>query len=330
MKEQSLPPIDHDRLFKELLATFFQDFIELFFPQVAAVIDFGHIKFLQQEVFTDVTAGEKRKVDLLVETKLRGEYADEDGLIIIHPESQATRQPEFPERLFVYFSRLYEKYRRRIVPIAIFSYDGYPRVTEPDEFSVTLPFLDVLHFRYYSLELRKLQWREYASRDNPVAAALLSKMHYNEKECVQVKLEVYRMIARLQLDPAREQLISGFFETYMQLTEPEEQQLRQELHKLEPHEEEWIMRIMTSYERKGWIEGEKAGEVKGKIEMLCKYVTACFPESASELQGQLQQIKEAAILEHLSETVFHVKRPEQLRELLAVALEDCEHTQGES
>ncbi|MFB9279307.1 Rpn family recombination-promoting nuclease/putative transposase [Cohnella cellulosilytica] len=330
MEEQSLPPIDHDRLFKELLATFFQDFIELFFPQVAAAIDFGHVKFLQQEVFTDVTAGEKRKVDLLVETKLRGEDAGEEGLIIIHPESQAKRQTEFPERLFVYFSRLYEKYRRRIVPIAIFSYDGYPRVTEPEEFNVTLPFLDVLRFRYYSLELRKLQWREYASRDNPVAAALLSKMHYNEEDRVQVKKECFRMIARLQLDPAREQMIAGFFETYLQLTEREEQQLRQELHELEPREEEGVMRVMISYERKGWMKGIEEGKIEGKIDLLCQYVATCFPESAAELQAALRQIKEIAVLERLSATIFDVKHPEQLRQLLLAALEDCSRVQKES
>ncbi|MFB8788919.1 MAG: hypothetical protein U7123_08735 [Potamolinea sp.] len=56
--------IDHDRLFKELLSTFFWEFVELFLPKVAAYLERDSIFFLNQEVFTDVTSGERREVDL--------------------------------------------------------------------------------------------------------------------------------------------------------------------------------------------------------------------------------------------------------------------------
>jgi hypothetical protein len=72
--------------------------------------------FLSEELFTDVTVGEKRRIDILVETKLKGEI----GLIIVHVEPQAYPQRDFAEWMFVYFSRLYEKYRRRILPIAVY------------------------------------------------------------------------------------------------------------------------------------------------------------------------------------------------------------------
>ncbi|MCS5697407.1 transposase, partial [Desulfofundulus thermocisternus] len=85
-------------------------------------------------------------------------------------------QKNFNERMFIYFSRLYEKYRRKILPVAVF---GYDRVRdEPDSFEIAFPFLDVLNFRFYKLELKKLDWREYIHSDNPVAAALLSKMGF--------------------------------------------------------------------------------------------------------------------------------------------------------
>ncbi|MCL6480036.1 MAG: Rpn family recombination-promoting nuclease/putative transposase, partial [Peptococcaceae bacterium] len=122
--------IDHDRLFKELLETFFVEFMELFFPEAARSIDLAQIKFLRQEIFTDVTAGEKHEVDILVETRLK----DEPGLILVHVEPQAYVQTDFNGRMFIYFSRLYEKYRRKILPVAVFSYD---RVRdEPDSFEL--------------------------------------------------------------------------------------------------------------------------------------------------------------------------------------------------
>ncbi|MCS5697186.1 Rpn family recombination-promoting nuclease/putative transposase, partial [Desulfofundulus thermocisternus] len=164
--------IDHDRLFKELLETFFAEFMELFFPEAARSIDLTQLRFLQQEIFTDVTAGDRHKVDILVETRLKGQ----PGLILVHIEPQSYVQKNFNERMFIYFSRLYEKYRRKILPVAVF---GYDRVRdEPDSFGIAFPFLDVLNFRFYKLELKKLDWREYIHSDNPVAAALLSKMGF--------------------------------------------------------------------------------------------------------------------------------------------------------
>src|SRR5690349_11065082 len=57
--------MDHDRLFKELISTFFLEFVQLFLPDVAAYLDAASIEFLDKEIFTDVTAGEKHEVDLL-------------------------------------------------------------------------------------------------------------------------------------------------------------------------------------------------------------------------------------------------------------------------
>jgi hypothetical protein len=42
--------IDHDRLFKELLSTFFVEFLDLFLPQVASQTDLDSIQFLSQKV----------------------------------------------------------------------------------------------------------------------------------------------------------------------------------------------------------------------------------------------------------------------------------------
>ncbi|RED84005.1 hypothetical protein [Cohnella phaseoli] len=73
--------------------------------------------------------------------------------------------------------------------------------------------------------MRKKSWRQFVRKNNPVAAALLSSMGYNKKDCVTVKLEFLRMMTRLQLDPARMKLLTVFFETYLPLTEAENEQL---------------------------------------------------------------------------------------------------------
>jgi predicted transposase/invertase (TIGR01784 family) len=256
--------IDHDRLFKELIQTFFEEFILLFFPNMYEHIDFRHLSFLSEELFTDVTAGEKYRVDLLVETKLKGE----DGLIIVHIENQSYVQPSFPERMFIYFSRLFEKYRTNIVPIAVFSYDAIR--DESSSFTLPLPFGNILHFRFFTVELRKQNWRNYIRSDNPIAAALLSKMGYTESERIELKKQFLRMLVRLELDEAKQRLLIGFFETYVRLSDDEEQQLRNEVNQMETKEKEQVLELLISYEQKGKREGAKQKEREMMRKMIAK------------------------------------------------------------
>ena len=83
--------IDHDRLFKELLSTFFVEFIELFFPQVLEYFDASSLTFLDKEVFTDVTEGEKHETDLIAQVQLR----NKSSFFLIHVEDQASSRANF-------------------------------------------------------------------------------------------------------------------------------------------------------------------------------------------------------------------------------------------
>ena len=42
--------MDHDRLFKELLTTFFWEFVEAFLPEVAGYLEPASVVFLDKEV----------------------------------------------------------------------------------------------------------------------------------------------------------------------------------------------------------------------------------------------------------------------------------------
>ncbi|CEE00335.1 hypothetical protein BT1A1_0475 [Caldibacillus thermoamylovorans] len=195
---------DHDQLFKELIHTFFAEFLELFFPEVHKYIDFSAIRPLSEEVFTDLLGGESRRADIVIEATLKGE----ETILIIHVEPQSYYQANFHERMYLYFSLLYNKYRKPILPIAVFTYDK--NYNEKNEFSMSFPFFHVLSFQFLTLTLRKLRWRDFIHSNNPVAAALLCKMGFTEAKRVEVKKEFLRMLVRMQLDPARQRLIYGF------------------------------------------------------------------------------------------------------------------------
>lgn len=256
--ERKASYIDHDRLYKEVIQAFFKEFMKAFFPKEYKHINFSTVTFLDQEVFTDILKGEKRRIDILAEVKLKGE----EKIILIHVEPQAYYQGEFDERMFIYNSRLYEKYRKPILPIAVFSYNEHKKL--PKQFTIDLPTLRVIDFQYKQLHLVNLDWRKFIKHTNPVVAAFLSKMGYTEEERVQVKIEFLRMLARMELDPAKMELIIGFFETYLKLSETEEKQMREEIKKLPLEEADRVLELPNSYRDEGRAEGIE----KGKEQMV--------------------------------------------------------------
>ena len=215
--------------------------------------------------------------------------------------------------MFVYFSKLYQKHRCRILPIAVFSYPQ--KHDEPDYFKLEFPFMQVLDFRFLILELRKHNWRNYIRSNNQVAAALLSKMGYQKKERVQVKLEFLRMLVRMELDPARTTLLTGFFETYLKLNEEEEKQLEAEIGKIDTKEAEKMMEITTSWEQKGRVKGRAEGKVEGQADLLILQLKNRFTNMPVEIENQVR-ILPSEKLQQLAEAIFDLETIEDVKGFL--------------
>jgi hypothetical protein len=62
--------IDHDQIIKTLIQAFFREFMELFFPEEARLIDSSRVEFLREEYFTDLPRGKRRLLDLVVKVGL--------------------------------------------------------------------------------------------------------------------------------------------------------------------------------------------------------------------------------------------------------------------
>jgi hypothetical protein len=103
----------------------------------------------------------------------------------------------------------------------LFSFDE-PSREEPNRYSVEFEDLKVMEFNFFSIQLNRLNWRDFLNQRNPVAAALMAKMRIDAADRPRVKVECLRLLATLRLDPARSQLISGFVDTYLRLNVQEE------------------------------------------------------------------------------------------------------------
>jgi predicted transposase/invertase (TIGR01784 family) len=113
-----------------------------------------------------------------------------------------------------------------------------------------------------------MNWKQYIQSNNPVAAALISKMGYSRTERVQVKKEFLRMLVKMEINPAKMELINGFFETYLSLNESEEKTLMEEIKQLNSDEKEQILKLPNSWVEKGKKEGIQEGLRKIALNML--------------------------------------------------------------
>jgi predicted transposase/invertase (TIGR01784 family) len=279
--------IDHDKNFKELISTFFLEFLELFLPQVASEIDPDSITFLQQEYFADLVEGEEKIVDLLVLVKRLGT----DTTFIVHIEAQSNSQANFNRRLFFYFAILHQRHLQPVYPIVVYSFDT-PKRAEPDSYKVEFSDRKVLEFNFATVQLNRLNWRDYIHQSNPVAAALMAKMQIAKSDRPKVKAECLRLLVTLRLDPAKTRLVSKFIDTYLSLNGAEEQVFQAEVGKMEPVQKERIMETLTSWEKKGMEKGIEKATLTIALSLLEQNVPLETIAQATKLTiAQLQQLQ---------------------------------------
>ena len=119
-----------------MLEVYFEPFMALFFPEAHKQIDWerGH-EFLEKElrqITRDAEVG-RRTVDKLVKVWLL------DGLeawILVHIEVQAQKDLDFEERMYIYHYRIFDRYHRQVVSLAVLADDS--KEWRPAEFSYRL------------------------------------------------------------------------------------------------------------------------------------------------------------------------------------------------
>lgn len=309
--------ISHDRLFKELISSFFIEFIELFLPEVAEYIDRESIVFLDKEIFTDINSDEVHEADLIVKCKVLGS----DRYFVFHIEDQAKAQVPFPKRMFQYYARIYEKKDMDVYPVVLFTFDK-PLRPEPSEFKISCPDLDVLTFKYRVIQLNQLDWRKFSNNPNPVAAALMSKMKIAPGDRPIVKLDCLRMTSVLNLSPPKSQLISGIVHTYLKLTVEENVAFTRNFEALSPEEKKPMLQLTNEWIEAGIEEGMEKGIEKGiekgataeALSILIRIGRKRLGVPNDEVSVYLKAIFNKEILESMCEKVYEVESWSELFE----------------
>ncbi|MGH2346938.1 MAG: hypothetical protein ACRDG4_17060, partial [Chloroflexota bacterium] len=220
------------------------------FPQLAAGIDWGRPpEFLENELRQVTREAElgPRRVDLLVQVRL---LDGRDTWLLIHIEVQGQEEARFAERMFVYFYRLFDCYRRPLVRLAVLTDErvGWrPATFALEHWGCTL------RFAYPIVKLADWRGRqgELAASENPFATVLLAHLaaqatRGDAQARWGAKLGLIRRL--YERGSSRERVLSLFriIDWFLALPQDREQALRIEVRALE---EEHQMPYVTSIER---------------------------------------------------------------------------------
>lgn len=295
---------DYDNPWKEAIEGAFPEFMAFFFPAAAERIDWDRdYEFLDQElrqVVRDADSG-KRYVDKLARVFLK---SGEEDWIYIHVEVQGSDESAFPERMFTYHYRLFDRYRRPIASFAVLA-DTAPN-WRPGAYTHELLGCRV-DFVFPSVKLLDLRpgLDDLLNNANPFAwvsaAHLLTQ---DTKGDADRRYAAKRRLVRLlyQRGWERQRVINLFavLDWMMRLPKALERQLWQEI---EAIEEEQRMRYVTSVERfydekwknirieecrqEGRREGLREGHQKGEAGLLRKLLARRFGELPSWAEARI-------------------------------------------
>ncbi len=248
---------DHDRLFKELITLLFIEFLQLFAPNIAALIDPDSIEFVDKEMFAPFLQSQEYEVDILVKCKIAGE----ERFVLIHIENQAKKQSGFGGRMFNYFVVVRAKFGLRIYPIALFSYDR-PRKAEQETYIETEFGMDVVRYQFQTIQLNRLKWQDYIGSNNPVAVAPMAKMNVKPEDRGTVRKEFYTLFSTGKLNVQQTRIINEFMKSYLKLTAAQYDQIREEMEAAMPAQtKQQYTAIMENFEVAAYERGERSAAI---------------------------------------------------------------------
>jgi len=298
---------DHDQIFKQVIESFFREFLELFFPDEAQQIDFDRIEFLRDEMFTELIVGDWKHLDLVAKVGLT---IGEEKFVLIHIEIQSFRQADFAERMYFYYSQLMLRHRREILPIAIFADQARWRTQIPNRFEIQAIGRPVLQFEYQQIKLKHLDYRTYLRSGSPLAYALMTKMTYNRKDHVRLKADFLRLMLNSAANPAKQRILFQFIETYMPLDTTEQVDFRKLLST--QLKSQSVANMITIYEQEGIEKGIKLGQLQERRRFLLLLLEQRMGLLSPSLRDQIESCSDADQQERMLLATLSGRSPDEV------------------
>jgi hypothetical protein len=299
---------EHDTPWKEIIESLFPRFIEFFFPDAYAEIDWNRAPAFMDKELQQVARGSstgRRYVDKLVKVWTTG---GEEAWVLIHIEVQGQRDKGFPKRMFVYHYRLFDRYASLVASFVVLADDD--RNWRPDEYRHSLWGVEAgLKFRTAKLADYWERWEELEKSRNPFAAVVMAHLksqetNRNEAQRLRSKIILAKMMYRRGYK-RREVLELFRFIDYV-LALPEELELEYE-RELAEFEEGQKVTYLSRFERRGMqrgleqgiAQGLEQGQIASARAAIVEVLATRFEKVPNKVAGQLNKIGDANTLRGL-------------------------------
>jgi len=298
----------HDQIWKDVIWTFFEPFIRLFFPQVAAALDFSTAQLIEGEVFTDVPEGNRREPDVVVQVNRKD---GDPEIVLVHVEVQSERRDDVPYRMWEYYSLLRLRKKLPVFPIVVFLTPGAGGLVR-EGYREELFGEQILEFAYRAVGLPDLPAEAYGNRADPLAVSLSALMRSPEGSRVKRKLQALERLGSANLDDARAWLLTYVVDKYLVLTEEENEEMNQ-LTSFDPTSPERFRNgLMNSWEKAGWDRGIEQGIERGKHDLIVRLIRRKFGEAAAPIIDRIMAIDDLGRLDDLAERLLNAATVEDL------------------
>jgi predicted transposase YdaD len=210
----------NDHLWKGILEDIFDDFLRFMHHDADEIFDFSRgITFLDKEL-KQLFPPEGDEFSPKIVDKLAKLYTHEgkEEWILIHCEVQGKYEANFPLRMFKYFSRIFDKYGKRVSAYAILT-EETPK-TRTNKY--VIDFLGTkLEYNYNIYKISQQSESELLKSDNPFAMVVLTvrsvmeTKHLDDKALFEIKIKLARQFLNKSFPKEKIRLILDFLKSYI-------------------------------------------------------------------------------------------------------------------
>jgi hypothetical protein len=279
---------DYDSPWKEALGEFLELFLDFFYPEVSAAIDWSkgyqaldtHFAKIMRKAITPGS-----EADRLFQVTLKD---GSDEWIYVHIEIQSQYDAHFEERMFIYYYRIRDRFRKQIVSLALLG-DDRPD-WRPDTFTDRNPFGVTCTYTFKIAKLLDGQQKpeELERAKNPFALVTLAHRHTQDtrpdsETRAEWKVRILILLMEMGLDEKVYNLVRRVIDWMMLLSQPLEDQVMEKVAKASRRKK---IPFVSYYEQVLEARGEARGVAIGEAREVPRYSEDHEKDRSDRLSGK--------------------------------------------
>jgi predicted transposase YdaD len=214
-----------DSLWKAILEDLFADFLRFFFSNADAIFDmkkgFEYLDKEMAQIAVDANPGSPGYVDKLVKAYTR---TGNEQWVMVHVEVQGYTDPHFEERMFTYYYRIFDRYRKRIIAIVLLT--DRDRKFHPTAYRSEFLGTEI-HYRFNTYKILDQSEDELQKSSNPFAFVILTALlalqrgRLTDNALLDLKLALARNLLERNFSKSTIRGIFNFIRHYVAFANPE-------------------------------------------------------------------------------------------------------------